>query len=178
MRGDYKLVIKMVGVIKMARVRKNLYWNENENVLQNDNIFKNSILYSIETVNKGVTQNMLTKGDLETLHRLSKIRGLTEAELSSVFTHAINQQSLIDQWYQLLMLISRSGSSWSTRIREVLDQYHFGTADNETINAVKTLLQKHAGSSVETVLQLLARLDTPLKHNIREPARRSGQVEP
>lgn len=150
-------------------VKKNLYWNKIENLYGNDNIFRKGFKsgFLIEKQIKDERETMYSKEKLEALQRVSTIRSLTQEELAALFEQVTAQQETLEKWYGLLSLISRSGSSWSGRIREVLDEYHFGTTDAAAIEAVKTLLRKHTGKTVSEVVTLLERMDAPIKRSTR-----------
>jgi len=148
--------------------RKNLYWNKIDNLIQNNNnfVFRKPIQFQWQKQTKDEKQ-MYSKDRLAQLQQVSTIRSLTAEELAMLFDQVIAQQETLEKWYGLLSLISRSGSSWSSRIREALDEYHFGTTDAATIEAVKALLQKHTGKAVTEVLTLLERMDAPIKRSSR-----------
>ena len=103
--------------------------------------------------------------ELDRLQRLSNVRDLDSSETKALFAHIAEQREVINSWYEMLQLISRSGSAWSGRVRELLDNYNYGTTDKDVINAVKILLAKHKTSSVALVLERLERLDKPLNRS-------------
>ncbi len=90
---------------------------------------------------------------------------LTLNEQSQLIDQTIKQLATINNWYGFMSLISRSGSSWSGKIREKLDEYLFDGADAETIAATVALLEKHKHSTVQELLDKLTRLDAPINHS-------------